>query len=66
MSLNTMLIESISEVFSALAIGLLPIFLWILVPAMVLTRLFRSKEAWTLGALIGFIAYSTVGPFSFL
>ena len=61
LNLYEALFSSIVEVFSALAIGLLPILLWILVPAIVLNWLFGNKDAWNLGALLGLMAYFTVG-----
>lgn len=56
------LIPGMIDGFSAIAFGILPIFLWILVPAIVLNRLIGGKEAWNFGALLGLIAYFTVGP----
>ncbi|ANU13477.1 hypothetical protein B481_2009 [Planococcus halocryophilus Or1] len=63
------LFPNIIEVFSALATELLPILIWILVPAIILNRLFGNKEAWNLGALLGLMAYFTLGrdiAFNFL
>ncbi|WP_404335832.1 hypothetical protein [Planococcus rifietoensis] len=57
------LIPPIVDSFSALATVLLPLFLWILIPAIILKLIFRNRVFWNLGCLLGLIGYFTIGPF---
>lgn len=41
-----------------------PFFLWILIPGVATSILFKSKNAFSVGAFIGLIALFTIGPFA--
>lgn len=41
-----------------------PLILWILIPGIVTQVLFKSRQAYPIGAFIGLIALFTLGPFS--
>jgi hypothetical protein len=41
-----------------------PLILWIFIPGMVTQVLFKSRQAYSIGAFMGLIALFTLGPFS--
>ena len=58
------LLPGIVDGFSAVVTVLLPLILWILIPAIILNIIFRNKVFWNIGCLLGLIGYFTIGPFS--
>ncbi|MEW9051762.1 MAG: hypothetical protein AB2392_11450 [Neobacillus sp.] len=45
-----------------LKIFLAPIFLWVLIPGLVTQVLFKSRQAYSIGAIVGLFALFTIGP----
>ena len=43
---------------------IIPILLWILIPAIIFTILLDRRYGWRIGGFLGFIALFTIGPFS--
>jgi hypothetical protein len=41
-----------------------PIFLWVLMPGLVTQVIFKSRQAYSIGAFVGLIALFTFGPLS--
>lgn len=61
--LYEVILPGIIEGFSAIATILLPILLWIFIPAILLRIIFKNNTAWNIGALLGLIAYFVIGPY---
>jgi hypothetical protein len=55
------LIEGITPVLKLL---LAPIILWVFIPGIITQVLFQSRQAYALGAFVGFVALFTFGPYS--
>jgi hypothetical protein len=48
--------------FSILKI-LAPILLWVLIPGVVTQIIFKSRQAYSIGAFVGLLGLFTIGPF---
>lgn len=59
-----MIVPGIIEGFLAIATILLPLIIWMLLPAIILWIFSKSKVAWNIGLILGLIGYFTIGPFS--
>ncbi|MFC4799455.1 hypothetical protein ACFPA1_08795 [Neobacillus sp. GCM10023253] len=46
-----------------LKVFLAPIILWVLIPGIVTQVIFKSRQAYPIGAFVGLIALFTFGPF---
>ncbi|WP_084242713.1 hypothetical protein [Planomicrobium okeanokoites] len=65
MVFSSVLFESMLEGFwPILTAYILPIGLWMLVPAVILRLIFKSKLSFQVGALIGLALCFFIGPFS--
>ncbi|MFT4413324.1 hypothetical protein ACLM5H_05645 [Fredinandcohnia humi] len=58
-------------IIDALLQGLLPVFdafkpllIWVVLPGIITTMIFKSKEGYTVGAILGLLLAFTIGPFS--
>ncbi|WP_203334345.1 hypothetical protein [Planococcus beigongshangi] len=61
---NELIVPGIIEGFFTVAMMALPLILWIGLPAIISNIIFRSRDASRFGALLGFVALYTIGPFS--
>ena len=61
LDLNEAIISGFLEGFSMVAIIILPILLWMLIPAVVLSLILKNKYAWRIGILSGLIGYFMIG-----
>ncbi|WP_378582095.1 hypothetical protein [Neobacillus sp. GCM10023253] len=50
-------------VIPLLKVFLAPIILWVLIPGIVTQVIFKSRQAYPIGAFVGLIALFTFGPF---
>jgi hypothetical protein len=41
-----------------------PLLIWVVLPGVITTMIFKSKEGYTVGAILGLFLASTIGPFS--
>ena len=65
MIFSSVLFESMLDGFLPILTGyILPIGLWMLVPAVILRLIFKSKLSFQVGALIGLALCFFIGPFS--
>ncbi|RLQ91503.1 hypothetical protein [Planomicrobium sp. Y74] len=65
MDLSSVLYESMMDGFlPVLTTYILPIGLWMLVPAVMLRLIFKSQLSFQVGALIGLALCFFIGPFS--
>lgn len=51
-------------VFTFIQMVVIPVTLWIFLPGILLGTILRSKEAYTVGAVLGLFAMITLGPLS--
>lgn len=62
---SQLIIEAVAQgIVPLIRMLLIPLMLWVVLPGLIATKLFRSNEAYFLGAFIGFLGMITVGPFS--
>ncbi|XKE95556.1 hypothetical protein LG326_04250 [Metaplanococcus flavidus] len=65
MIFSSVLFESMLDGFLPILTGyFLPIGLWMLVPAVILRLIFKSKLSFQVGALVGLALCFFIGPFS--
>ncbi|MEN8698436.1 hypothetical protein [Bacillus infantis] len=60
----SILFNAFIEVMPVLLEGFLPIILWISIPGIVMSMLFKSRDGYTVGAFLGLVGAFTIGPFS--
>jgi positive regulator of sigma E activity len=61
---SEILINAMLEVIPPMIDFFLPIFLWILIPGTLAFMLFKSKDAYTVGGILGLVGAFTIGPLS--
>ena len=50
--------------FTFLQLVVIPVTIWIFLPGILVGTIFRNKEAYTIGAVLGLFAMITLGPLS--